>query len=88
MKHLISTAFLLFTSAAMAQLDRTGNVSDDGAPPGGAIGQVFIGAIVGAVLGAAYAKYKDSPEKPFATDGGAVIGGIVGAFVWPFLLIL
>lgn len=93
MKNIITTALILAACTAnksFAQLDRAGNVTDDGAPPGGGnfMGQLFVGAVVGAILGAAFAKYRDSPEKPFATDGGAIIGGFIGGVAWPFLSIV
>lgn len=90
MKRAIVTGVTVFAGNAYSQaLSRTGNVieGDSGGGSGG-FEAVLTGIIVGAILGAIYAKYQHSQGKEFATDGGAIMGGMIGMFVWPILMIL
>lgn len=87
MKMKIAVALLLVMSSAYAQLDRAGNVTEDGGG-GGGLGAILSGALVGAIIGMAWAKYQQHQGKNFATDGGAVIGGLIGMFAWPVISIL
>lgn len=85
----ISMIAALAMSSAHAQLDRAGNVIDDGGSVSGdGVSVVLTGIVVGAVLGMLYAKYQQSKGRDFATDGGAVIGGLIGMLAWPLLFIL
>lgn len=79
---------LCAVSNAYAQIDRSGNVIDDGGGGGGGIEVVLSGIVIGAIIGMAWAKYQQSQGKAFATDGGAVIGGLIGMLVWPLISIL
>lgn len=90
MKRLLAALICFAALNLHAQaIDRTGNVIDDDGVGGGAgFEVVMMGIFVGAVLGAIYAKYQQSQGKPFATDGGVVIGGLIGMFAWPVLMIL
>ena len=78
----------LSISSVYAQLDRAGNVIEDGSGSGGGMAVVLSGVAIGAVIGMAWAKYQQSKGKKFSTDGGAIIGGLIGMFAWPLISIL
>ena len=89
MKKRIAVALMLLESSAYAQLDRAGNVmNDDGGGSGSGVGVILSGIVIGAIIGMAWAKYQQSQGKKFATDGGAVIGGLIGMVAWPLISIL
>ena len=87
MKIKIVSVLLIFPAVAYAQLDRAGNVieSDGG---GSGLGTALAGVAMGAIIGMSWAKYKQSQGKEFATDGGAIIGGLIGLLAWPLISIL
>ena len=90
MKTKIAAALLFFQGLAYAQLDRAGNAieSEDTGSSGGALGVVVSGVAIGAIIGMAWAKYQQSQGKAFATDGGAIVGGLIGLLAWPLISIL
>lgn len=83
--------WLLLTALnAYAGFGGMGNVDDDGGLGGGGNGIwiLLAGIFLGAAIGAMWAKFQQSQGKAFATDGGAVIGGLIGMFVFPILYII
>ena len=88
MKGAMAIAWVFLASNVCAQIDRSGNVLDDGGGSGDGIKAVLIGIAIGSIIGMVWAKYKQSEGKDFATGGGAVIGGLVGMFAWPLISIL
>jgi hypothetical protein len=88
LKTAIAVAWALSVLSAYAQLDRAGNVLDDGGGSGDGIRVVLIGIAIGSIIGMVWAKYQQSKGKDFATGGGAVIGGLIGMFAWPVISIL
>ena len=89
MKSGFLATFLLVALDAHAQIDRAGNVlHEDGGGSGDGIIAVGLGIVIGAVIGAMYAKHKQSQGNEFATGGGAVIGGLIGMFLLPLLMIV
>lgn len=85
----IATLLFWVAFAAHAQLDRAGNViENDGGGGGAGVEVVLTGIVIGAIIGMVWAKHQQSKGKKFATDGGAVIGGLIGMFVWPLVSIL
>ena len=88
MKKIVAS-MLWVAFAAHAQLDRAGNVIEsDGGGSGSGVEVVLTGIAIGAIIGMVWAKHQQSKGKKFATDGGAVIGGLIGMFVWPVVVIL
>lgn len=82
-------AIYLASTTVFAQLDRAGNVVDDGGGSASGTSAVFGGIIVGAVIGAVYAISKNSGKsEKVAVDGCAVIGGLIGMIAGPLLALL
>jgi len=83
----IANLLMLASTSAFAQLDRAGNVieSDGYGGGGNAVEGVLTGIFIGACIGMLYAKHQQHQGKEFATDGGAVIGGLIGMIAWPIL---
>lgn len=79
----ISTAFLvlLFATNAYAQLDRAGNVIDDGGGSSGFSlnGVVFL--VLGALAGLVFNLVRPELDAKFCVIAGAILGGVVQIFI-------
>lgn len=86
MKTAIALVSLLAENV-YAQLDRAGNVIDDGG--GGPIGPLFAGVAVGSAIGAGIGAIVNSKnEKKISVGGCMVAGGMIGMFVSPLFAII
>ncbi len=84
----IAAWLAIAASSVHANISRTGNVIYDDSPGGSeGFGTVIGGIVAGAIAGAIYAKYQQSKGQEFATDGGAIIGGLIGMFASPLLML-
>lgn len=83
-------ACLLFTTAQVhAGFGGMGNVGDDGGS--GPIMPLLLSIAAGAALGALYGAIQNDrrpTEKRMALDGCAIIGGLIGMFSGPILIML
>lgn len=90
MKKIVLYVLLFLALDAYAGFGGMGSVDDDGGLGGGGNGIWILlsGIFLGVSIGAMWAKFQQSQGREFATDGGAVIGGLIGMFVFPLLYII
>jgi hypothetical protein len=92
MKHLrklwLSVPTLLWPVLAFADRYGIQEAMEDGGSSGNGIKYLLGGAVVGAGIGYAYSLYHNSShEQKIAADGCVIVGGLLGAFVLPFVYI-
>ena len=85
---LLWAASLLWPLIAMADRYGIQEAMEDGPGSGDGLKYFLGGAVAGAGIGYAYSLYYNgSHEKKIAADGCIIVGGLLGAFVLPFIYI-